>query len=271
MVKCNCGREFEKETSLNSHARFCDKYIKKKKTKSKYKINDNLYKCECEKEFDNYQSLNGHFSHCLEHKEKTNSKLKKTYNTPKGKMQGWDKFTDEDKKRIAKKSGQTSSRKIKNGQLIPPFNGKKHKTSSLDKISEARVKYLDKTKGWCEWFNIFNGEEYIKVQGTWEKKIAYYLTNNNILWKRGLLKYLEVKRYIPDFYLPEYDMYIEVKGWWKNSDIIKMNNIHKEYPNIDLKIIDISNMEDLLQNKINIFDLINLKQKVNLWKNENKI
>lgn len=40
MFKCECGREFEKQPSLNSHARFCSLYKKKPKKISKYKINE---------------------------------------------------------------------------------------------------------------------------------------------------------------------------------------------------------------------------------------
>ena len=69
MFKCECGREFEKKSSLNSHARFCSLYKKKPKKISKYKINDNLWRCECGKEFDNYQSLNAHLSYCDYHHE----------------------------------------------------------------------------------------------------------------------------------------------------------------------------------------------------------
>ena len=69
MFKCECGREFETQRSLNSHARFCSLYKKKKKKVSKYKINENLWRCECGKEFNNCQSLNAHLSHCIFHHE----------------------------------------------------------------------------------------------------------------------------------------------------------------------------------------------------------
>ena len=71
---CDCGKEFKTRTSLNSHARFCDKYIKEKK-QSKYKHN-NLYICECGYTTSNYQSLNAHLSHCDYH-HKINNKKKK--------------------------------------------------------------------------------------------------------------------------------------------------------------------------------------------------
>lgn len=39
------------------------------------------------------------------------------------------------------------------------------------------------------------------------------------------------KRYTPDFYLFEYDLYIEIKGYWWNNDeekMIKVRNNHKD-------------------------------------------
>ena len=40
-----------------------------RKSKSKYKIKENLYRCECGREFEKHQSLNVHFSHCLIHRK----------------------------------------------------------------------------------------------------------------------------------------------------------------------------------------------------------
>lgn len=68
MYKCNCGKEFEKQSSLISHGGSCKLYRKKKKKVSKYK-KDDKYVCECGREFENPQSLNAHFSHCLVHRK----------------------------------------------------------------------------------------------------------------------------------------------------------------------------------------------------------
>lgn len=111
--------------------------------KSKYKISENLYRCECGKEFNNYQSLNAHFSHCLIHKEKTNQELKLKRNS-KGKMLGWDKFSDIELSLIHKKSGITLSQNIKNGITIPSFLGK-HLTD--EQKTHLRIIQAEKLKG----------------------------------------------------------------------------------------------------------------------------
>jgi hypothetical protein len=71
-----------------------------------------------------------------------------------------------------------------------------------------------------------NGVEY-SVRGTWELKVAEYLNAQGILWER--LKYLSyvdaegVKRtYVPDFFLPDYGEYWEIKGYFSAKDNLKM-------------------------------------------------
>lgn len=63
----------------------------------------------------------------------------------------------------------------------------------------------------------------VKMRSDWEVKTADYLTHNDINW------YYEYKRlnlrdvsYLPDFYLPDFDLYIEVKGRKKDIDIEKV-------------------------------------------------
>jgi len=66
----------------------------------------------------------------------------------------------------------------------------------------------------------------IKFQGTWEVEFAKYLDNKNIKWERPnkTYKYIfenENHRYLPDFYLPEYNLYIEIKGYPTSKDFCK--------------------------------------------------
>ena len=60
------------------------------------------------------------------------------------------------------------------------------------------------------------------MRSGWEVKTADYLTKNNIDWYYEY-KWLELSsshRYLPDFYLPESDTYLEVKGRIKDKDRI---------------------------------------------------
>ena len=77
----------------------------------------------------------------------------------------------------------------------------------------------------------------VVMDSTWETAMANRLDELNIVWKRDpsiTLNY-QTKRgtsriYIPDFYLPEYDMYIEIKGYWTDAARYKMIDIIKRYP-----------------------------------------
>lgn len=64
----------------------------------------------------------------------------------------------------------------------------------------------------------------IRYNSTWEYEVAKFLTDSNILWERKGIKPENYywnnswHLYFPDFYLPEYDCYIEVKGYETERD-----------------------------------------------------
>ena len=72
----------------------------------------------------------------------------------------------------------------------------------------------------------------VSMDSTWEVACANRLDELGIRWVRDpnmKLKYLSrakrVRNYIPDFYLPDHDIYIEVKGYWTDAARHKMNDI----------------------------------------------
>jgi hypothetical protein len=235
MVICNCGREFKSQKSLNSHARFCEKYIKKE-SKTKY-FENGSYFCECGKKFKKSQSLNAHFSHCLIHR-----KGKKPIDRFEG-VRNWSKGkTKETHNGILEAS--------KKNSII--MKGKKMSQETCNKLSLKRIEYLNISPH-IKWYTVNNGKKDIKVQGKWEKNVALWLNNNNIKWDRKTLKYDNTRRYTPDFYLPEQDIYIEVKGWLREYDIIKMRKTINQNK-INIKILD-----KLLYNKLSSITLNDLK------------
>ena len=82
----------------------------------------------------------------------------------------------------------------------------------------------------------------VKLKGGWELLVAKWFDENEIKWEHET-KYFEyewngVRRYYPDFYLPDYDFYVEVKGYQTERDdakwlsvsnliVIKSNDIKK--------------------------------------------
>ena len=76
-----------------------------------------------------------------------------------------------------------------------------------------------------------SGEEY-HVRGKWELAVAEFFNSKQIHWIRKVyLKYNdgEVNRtYTPDFYLPEHNVYIEVKGYYSKTDRDKMRFVQEQ-------------------------------------------
>ena len=75
----------------------------------------------------------------------------------------------------------------------------------------------------------YNG---IDLHGAWEYKYAVYLDENKIAWVRckESFEYIfegKKRRYTPDFYLPETDEYIEIKGYKTKKDEAKWNQFPK--------------------------------------------
>ena len=77
----------------------------------------------------------------------------------------------------------------------------------------------------------------ISMDSTWEVTMAERLDTLEIKWVRSpdmKLQYMtksgRKRNYIPDFYLPDIDLYIEVKGYWTDRAKYKMKDICSRYP-----------------------------------------
>ncbi len=83
------------------------------------------------------------------------------------------------------------------------------------------------------------------TQGEIELKSSYEVFYYTYL-KRIKIKCLyESKRfdlsngqtYTPDFYIPSEDLYVEIKGLFREADEVKLNKFKSEYPDINLKVL----------------------------------
>jgi hypothetical protein len=142
------------------------------------------------------------------------------------------------------KQSNTISNKFKSGELIPSQLGVKLSDAAKEKLSINRIAYLESNHNYgLKWYSVFNGEKDIKVQGTWELRVANWLNENSILWDRTQIKY-GVRRYTQDFHLIDYNMYIEVKGYMKDRDICKMYTVLKTN-DIDIRLIEKNDIKKL--------------------------
>ena len=87
----------------------------------------------------------------------------------------------------------------------------------------------------------------IHMRSSWEIAYAKHLDKNNIKWEYESKTFnLGNTTYTPDFYLPEKDLYIEVKGYWRPDARKKYLKFKRKYPNIHLLIISKKQMENIL-------------------------
>ena len=90
----------------------------------------------------------------------------------------------------------------------------------------------------------------VSMDSTWEVACALRLDELGIKWSRDpsiKLPYLSEKHrkknYIPDFYLPELDVYVEVKGFWTDAARHKMKSVQEV--NKDIKIIILESLLEI--------------------------
>lgn len=140
-----------------------------------------------------------------------------------------------------KKAGETLKRKYASGELKPTWLGRHLTNETREKISKSRIKFMlnhedTGRRPSVKWYKVsnINGENFSQ-QGTWERDFALWLNSKGILWiKRKVLNYITEdgihRMYIPDFYLPELNVYVEIKGLFNEDDKQKMKCVVKSNP-----------------------------------------
>lgn len=74
-------------------------------------------------------------------------------------------------------------------------------------------------------------------RSNWEMWFSQFLTLSGYKWKYESKTFdLGDTTYTPDFYLPEWDLYIEVKGYFSDKAKEKMKKFKELYKNINLEI-----------------------------------
>ena len=78
----------------------------------------------------------------------------------------------------------------------------------------------------------------INFYSRWEANIARLFTVLKIKWDYAPKSFdIGGQRYTPDFYLPEKDVYIEVKNFWWPYSKIRDQKFRERYPSIRLDVI----------------------------------
>lgn len=147
----------------------------------------------------------------------------------------------------AKKVSVTRSKKFKND---PSF---RKKVSAYVRKAWADGKFNHVAVGKCKWYDHtkFDGT-LIKLQETWEVVFAQHLDSLQLEYEahKGYIRYIDLngseRSYYPDFYIPMWNSYVDVKGAFFTDlqkhkfDMIKCSN-----PEINISIITKDEFKDM--------------------------
>lgn len=196
---CKCGREFTKSQSYNAHKSWC-----------KIHLGEKLYNNKCKKESKSHLG-----------------KLNVNYGKPR---------SDSDKLKISKghigvSPSEETREKISNSMSGSKhyFYGNHHTDETKRKISESIIlgyKNGREVKGG----NVYSKRSYYKSNLLKSSYEAIYLVW--LLWKRINYKYEAIRLqyvdtnniYVTDFYLPDYNKIVEVKGYHSEKNDYDLMN-----------------------------------------------
>jgi len=128
------------------------------------------------------------------------------------------------------KRGDFQSRSVDTAMALAGKQGKLSCVHSEDfKRSVSMRQSLKNSGGRCKWFEV----EGQRVQGTWERDAAIKFEYLKVEWRKcggksDIIWYeLDGKKraYTPDFYLPAFGIYLELKGYWWGDDKRKMEAV----------------------------------------------
>lgn len=216
-VKCElCGQDISK-SNIGKHLDRHINHPESFKDKSYIKDTGSLNCQFCGKLFNGHNALHNHEVRCCKNPLKIDSTLpdctgKDAWN------KGLTKQTDE---RVAKYAASNSS-SVKNRRPRGPLS-----EESKRKISDT----INKKVANGEWHTTLSKDKHFKYKGidlhcSWELSYAKYLDANGIMWKRCDTRFRYVFEgknhyYTPDFYLPETDEFVEIKGFKTSKDEAK--------------------------------------------------
>ena len=222
-----------------------------------YRNKNKIMICQiCQKEYKTQQALNSHVgfhnnpnrvSSFIEYNKK-NIKVEKKYKNQfdKAKKLGLPKpiVSDETKQKIGYKSTINNNNYWKN-----PMNRIKQSNSMKKAVLENPDSYSSenisgRVKSY-ESVDSFNNKT--KLKGKWELKVANFLTKKNIRWTNKVepSSYFWSNNwhlYFPDFYLPDKNIYLEIKGFQRDRDEQKWKYFKEKL--IILKRKEISDLEN---------------------------
>jgi hypothetical protein len=161
---------------------------------------------------------------------------------------GLTKETSEEIRKTSEKVSKTMKEKVANGTYIPiPWTDERRHALSVEQS-------LNNRGGKCKWFT-YKG---YKLQGRWELAVAKKLDELNIKWHKPRINsevwsYIldgESKSYTPDLFLEEFNLFLEIKGYWWGNDKEKMKAVIEQHPDKKIIIIEKDGYEKILRGEL---------------------
>jgi hypothetical protein len=247
----NCQKSFKPTRSnKNNPQKYCC-YICSVEYKSKPKI---INKClNCGKETTNPKvcsrscnAINQNTGRVMS--EETKDKIGKS-------LEGyWNNLSIDDKETLRKSRQKPRKKKLKPKCIVCGKDISKNKTCMCKECylqsdiaqqvwAHGRKHY---NKGYV--FSPYSNREIYMMSGL-EIRYARWLNENKINWtKPQPIKYTldgKQRKYFPDFLLIDTDEIIEIKGYWWNTDKIKMKSVIEQNPSLKIKIFTNKELTDI--------------------------
>lgn len=151
-------------------------------------------------------------------------------------------------------------------KLVACNTGRIHKQETIEKLKVSMQKaVLDNPESYNGRFNRGFVKEIIcsngfKVLGSWEASFVEFCISHNIILKQPKIPFDYIyenrsRKYFPDFYLKEYNTYVEIKGYKTAKDVAKWEYFTNKHKN-KLLIIDKSNIKNIKNDTISIEELL---------------
>lgn len=211
-MKCEiCDKEFKTQQALNSHIGWHNKPNRQNNLSN---FNDKLKNGLVEKIFSNQYTKAEKLGHKIKVSKETREKLSAA--SIKNNKEYW----------------KNPNNRIKHSKSM-----KKAVLNNPDSYSAQNVSGRVKSFDFIDSYG-----NNIKLKGSWELKVANFLNEKNIKWTniiepRPYFWNGDWHLYFPDFYLPEQNIYIEIKGYERNRDVEKWSQFKGKLLKIKLKEI----------------------------------
>jgi len=162
---------------------------------------------------------------CIRCKKRRNEKIESALGML-GKKHSPETRKKQSKSMIGKHWKCSEEAKLRMGLGLKGVFGDKHPKFGISPKNRKKIKFE------------VPGQGEVWLRSSWELIVAKYLVAKQVDFRYECRRFiLDSKTYLPDFYLIKEDKFIEVKGFVRDIDIKKMEEMKKFYPKVKIEMI----------------------------------